>query len=107
MPNVPAMTIDYVATLPEQSELFHAAAAWPDALRQPVPACPGWTVANLVEGGRPAWLRDRPAPEPDATVSATAEQVDLLLWRRMEADRGHVRGDPELFFSFAGWADLD
>ena len=81
MPNVPAMTIDYVATLPEQSELFHAAAAWPDALRQPVPACPGWTVANLVEGGRPAWLRDRPAPEPDATVSATAEQVDLLLWR--------------------------
>lgn len=251
------MTIDYVATLAEQSELFHAAAAWPEALRQPVSACPGWTVANLVEhlgavqvfwthavraaggpldeqavrqtqkpagdllewgrqasegllaalretpahrtafcwwndskrasvaelasrqahealvhrwdaeaavthpspadphlwadgvdefatrflngpawsgpagvvelladdlglrwrfgvgsassreGGRPEWLRDRPAPEPDATVSATAEQVDLLLWRRVEADRGHVRGDSELFFSFAGWADLD
>lgn len=42
------MTIDHVAALAEQSALFNAAARRPEALRQPVSACPAWTVADLV-----------------------------------------------------------
>ena len=237
--SVGGMTIDHVAMLAEQSALFNAAARRPDALRQPVSACPGWTVSELVEhlgedairaeqkptgdlvrwgeqgsaslvkvlrdtpphsaswcwwnaerrasvaevasrqahealihrwdaedatgpvtpaepalwsdgvdefathilngsdwngpsgvvalraddvgqewrfgvgsastrkGGRPTWLREARPLDPDALVSGTAEQLDLLLWRRTEADLGHVEGNLELFTTFVAWADLD
>lgn len=256
-PSLPGMRIDHAAVLAEQSALLHSAARHPDALRQPVSACPGWTVADLVEhlaevqvfwthvvlaggerpdedavraeqqpsgelvewaeqcstalvkalretsphsaawcwwnperrasaagvasrqahealihrwdaeaavrhptpgdaelwadgvdefatrflqgpdwsgpsgvlairaddagrewrfgagsastrpDGRPAWLRDKRAREVDSLVIATAEQLDLLLWRRVEADPGHVQGDPALFAAVVAWADLD
>lgn len=62
--------------------------------------------ASSREGGKPAWLRDRRMRAPDALATGTAEQLDLLLWRRTEADLGHVKGDSELVAAFLAWADL-
>ena len=63
--------------------------------------------ASANAGGKPAWLRDRGMREPDALLSGTAEQLDLLLWRRTEVELGHVEGDQELVAAFVAWADLD
>src|SRR5262249_6674161 len=50
--------------------------------------------ASPREGGKPAWLReyDRRKRQPGASVSGPAEQLDPLLWRRVEAGLGHVGG---------------
>jgi uncharacterized protein (TIGR03083 family) len=63
--------------------------------------------ASTREGGKPVWLRDRQAREPDVLATGTAEQLDLLLWRRTEVDLGQIKGDPELVAAFVAWADLD
>jgi uncharacterized protein (TIGR03083 family) len=62
--------------------------------------------ASTREGGKPVRLGDRRMPEPDALVSGTAEQLDLLLWRRIEVDVSHIEGAPELVAAFVSWADL-
>lgn len=83
------MSIDYVAVLADQSALFDAAAGRPGALGQPVPACPGWTVADLVEHlgeVQVFWAHVvRAAGEPldeDAVAVAKKPTEDLLGWAR-------------------------
>jgi uncharacterized protein (TIGR03083 family) len=63
--------------------------------------------ASTSQAGKPAWLRDRRVHEPDVLATGTAEQLDLLLWRRTEVDLDHVEGDPELLVALVAWADLD
>jgi uncharacterized protein (TIGR03083 family) len=54
-----------------------------------------WTLApNL----------DQPAT---TTITASAEQLDLLLWRRIPLDNLTITGDPALATAFLTWADLN
>lgn len=59
------------------------------------------------EDGRPRWLVDKRARPLAAVVTGTAEQLDLMLWRRIEPDPGHVEGDAGLLTAFLAWPALD
>lgn len=62
-----------------------------------------WTVRLAGRGPTPG------DGEPDATVRATASDLDLLLWRRCGTDAPGVRvdGAADLAAALIGWADLD
>ena len=42
-----------------------------------------------------------------AVVTGSAEQLDLMLWRRLRPDDGQVEGDAELLAAFLAWPVLD
>lgn len=50
---------------------------------------------------------DGGARKPTTTVTGTAEQLDLMLWRRLQADPRHVHGDARLLDAFLSWPSLD
>jgi uncharacterized protein (TIGR03083 family) len=59
------------------------------------------------EDGRPRWLVDKRARPLAAVVTGSAEQLDLMLWRRIEPDPDRVEGDGELLAAFLAWPALD
>jgi uncharacterized protein (TIGR03083 family) len=67
----------------------------------------GVGTASHRDGGRPVWLRDKRLRELDAIMTGTAEQLDLMLWRRTEPDRAAIEGDADLFLRFLSWPQLD
>jgi uncharacterized protein (TIGR03083 family) len=57
-------------------------------------------------GGRPRWLVDKRALPLATVVTGSAEQLDLMLWRRVEPDPDRIEGDAELLAAFLAWPDL-
>jgi len=75
----------------------------------------GRTVLLSATDGQGDWLatvrEDRLEVErrpgfADATVTSSASDLDLLLWRRIPADAVSVAGDRELVERFVAWPDL-
>ena len=66
----------------------------------------GCGAASSAEDGRPRWLRDKRARPLDTVVTGSAEQLDLMLWRRLQPDPDHVEGDAELLAAFLAWPRL-
>lgn len=65
----------------------------------------GRGAASALDGGRPApATADQP---PSVVVTGRADQLDLLLWRRVEADPEHVDGDADLLAAFLAMPDLN
>jgi uncharacterized protein (TIGR03083 family) len=62
-----------------------------------------WTFAQ--DGDVPR-LVDDPGRPAAATISGTAQQLDLLLWRRVELRGLDVAGDPALATAFLAWPSL-
>jgi len=60
-----------------------------------------WILA--LGDGPPRHLRDRRLRPLDAEVSGTAQQLDLLLWGRLEPERLTVTGDRALVDTFLSW----
>ncbi|MBP2340519.1 maleylpyruvate isomerase family mycothiol-dependent enzyme [Saccharothrix coeruleofusca] len=72
-----------------------------------VDAPASWSVAST--GGAPALVAEE-VPEaivPDAVVRGTAEQLYLLLWRRLPVSGVAVEGDAALVAEFLAWPGLD
>ncbi len=69
----------------------------------------GCGSASLDPDGGPFRLPDDHdgPPVPTTIVSGTAEQLDLLLWRRIDADPAHIDGDAALLDAFLAWPSLD
>jgi uncharacterized protein (TIGR03083 family) len=69
-------------------------------------AAVGW---HIVTGGRRLeWSRtDGDDPEADAVVSASASDLDLLLWRRVRPNAVRIQGDRAALERFLARADLD
>ncbi|HEY3259313.1 MAG TPA: hypothetical protein VGJ95_03450 [Pseudonocardiaceae bacterium] len=59
------------------------------------------------EDGRPRWLVDTRHGTLATVVTAGAEQLDLMLWRRIEPNAAKVDGDAELLAAFLAWPPLD
>ncbi|MCK2237953.1 MULTISPECIES: maleylpyruvate isomerase family mycothiol-dependent enzyme [unclassified Crossiella] len=51
-------------------------------------------------------LLAEPGGEPAVLVAATAGELDLLLWRRLEADAVTITGDAALATAFLDWVDF-
>lgn len=66
----------------------------------------GCGAAAPAGGGRPRWLVDKRALPLAAVVTASAEQLDLMLWRRVEPDPDRIQGDAELLGAFLARANL-
>jgi uncharacterized protein (TIGR03083 family) len=62
---------------------------------------------STAEDGTPRWLVDKRLRPLDAVVTGTAEQLDLLLWHRLDIDPDHVEGDAALLAAFLAWPNLD
>ncbi|HEY0640821.1 MAG TPA: maleylpyruvate isomerase family mycothiol-dependent enzyme [Pseudonocardiaceae bacterium] len=84
------MTIDHIAVIADNDEAFTAAVSAPGALRQKVPSCPDWTVADLVyhlAEVQAYWtlvLRaggERPDHEEAAAAGEAGDDL-LGFWRR-------------------------
>jgi hypothetical protein len=50
---------------------------------------------------------DKRARPLAAVVTGSAEQLDLMLWRRVQPEADQVEGDAELLAAFLAWPGLD
>lgn len=66
----------------------------------------GCGSASPAADGRPRWLVDKRALPLAAVVTASAETLDLMLWRRVPLDPDRTQGDAELLSAFLAWPGL-
>jgi uncharacterized protein (TIGR03083 family) len=67
----------------------------------------GCGAGSPSEDGCPRWLVDKRARPLAAVVTGSAEQLDLMLWRRVQPEADQVEGDAELLAAFLAWPGLD
>jgi hypothetical protein len=56
--------------------------------------------------GGPQWLVDEHVRPLATVVTGSAEQLDLMLWRRIGPNPGQIDGDAELLAAFLAWPAL-